>query len=62
MIAINKQSKERFIVTNYKIKVIEKGSDTDFGKNELWIYRSDQRRSIKVERKDYKIVDNWDIE
>lgn len=61
MVAINKKTREKFQVTKYSLRVIEKGSDTDFGKDVMWIYLPLERTQIKVNRSDYRIVDNWNI-
>ncbi len=62
MIAIHKLTRERFQVVRYKISVVKNGSDTTFGNDELVIYYPKMKRSLKVDRADYRIVDNLKIQ
>ena len=55
MVALNKKSKQAFQIINYSLKVIEHGSDTDFGKEKMVIYNPISRSQISVDRKDFEI-------
>ncbi len=59
MVAIRKSDGKTFDVVSYKIKVIERGTDTEFGDDKLILYSALRRCSFEAKREDYKIVDSW---
>lgn len=62
MIAIHKLTRERFQVVRYKMSFTKDRLGITYGADEMQIYYPKTRKIIKVDRNDYRIVDNSSIQ
>ena len=61
MVAIDKKTGQKYQVVKYSLKVLEIGSDTEFGESKMSLYNPLRRCSFEVNPDNYYIVDNWDV-
>lgn len=60
MVAVSKKnSSKQYDAVKYSVRVIERGSDTEFGKETMVLYDPVSRSQFSVNRGDYVIQDSW---